>query len=327
MKLRRWLLAAMFLSLAPVASAQEKPKPIRVWGYEGLKPLMLRWEADYQRAHPEITFENTFHGAAAAAAGLYDGAADVTVMGREFWTVDSMAFHWVFQYAPFSVDVVAAGDNAPMPSFSPVVIVNRANPLTAITVVQLDAIFGSEHKVAPANARQWSDLGVDVRRTGSAIIPVGFEEDAALQVYWRKRVLMEDYKPNPASLLLKTDTEIARRVAANPAAIGYTSGRAARAKVGVKVIPVDGVLPDGDAIAAGTYPLARRLSLYVNRKPGERIEPSVEGFLLFCLSDAAQDDLRPGEGFVALPAETRMKMQKRIQGDWTKAATNAEWKQ
>ena len=333
--MRRWSLFAAMVLCGGMVCAQAQQKPIRVWGWEGLRPIMLRWESVYSREHPEVRFQNVFHGAAAAPAGLYDGVADIVVMGREWWPVDNMAFHWVYQYAPFGVGIVAAGTMAPKPSFTPVVIVNAENPLRAISLAQLDAVFGCEHKAAPANVRQWSELGVRGALAGRAIVPMGFGEDEPLGVFFRKRVLKEDYKPNPTSVLLQgahADVEIADRVARDAGAIGYTSGAAASRVPGVKVIPAVGadgapVEASAEEIEQGRYPLARTLSVYVNRKPGERLAADLEGFLLFVLSDAGQSSVRQEEGFLPLPEGKRSEARARVVGDWTEQATSGEWKQ
>lgn len=327
-------LVAGCLALACGTACAQEVKPIRVWGYEGMRPLMERWEAKYAAEHPGVKFANVFHGAAAVPAGLYNNAADVVVMGREFWPVDSMAFHWVFQYAPFGVEVIATTPNAPTPSFTPVVIVNKANPMQAISVAQLDAVFGSEHTQAPANVRVWNDLAVSGALGRKTIVPVGFGEDEALGVFWRKRVLKDDYKPNAASVLLQgndADVAIARRVAGNLAAIGYTSARGAKIVPGVKVIPV--VDSQGheeratvEDVGTGEYPLARGLQVYVNRKPGQRIDAGVESFVLWMLSDEAQREVRVSEGFASLSKARREKDEARVLGEWTTAATGA-WKE
>jgi len=325
-------LLALLALIGTLAAAQQ---PIRVWGYDGMKPLMLRWEAQYQSEHPGVRFTNVFHGAAAAPAGLYDGVADIAVLGREWWPVDNMAFHWMYQYAPFGVEVVAAGTRAPNPSFTPVVVVNAANPIESISLPQLDAVFGSEYRAAPANVRTWGELAVRGELERSRIEPIGFGEDEALGVFFRKRVLMDDYKPNPSSMLLQSphaDLEIAQHVARDVSAIGYTSGTAAASIRGVKVIPVvdaagTQITPGDGAIAAGNYPLSRTLALYVNRKPGERLPADIEGFLLFVLSERGQSTVQSEEGFLPLPESRRKKASERIVGEWTKEATSKEWKQ
>src|ERR1700679_3361680 len=65
------------------AASPDAPAPqvTRVWGYAGLSAQLLRWESEYQTLHPEVRFDNQLHGAAAVMAGLYDGVADVALMG------------------------------------------------------------------------------------------------------------------------------------------------------------------------------------------------------------------------------------------------------
>ena len=331
----RRLCAAAVLLWCAATHAQEQVKPVRVWAYDGMRPLVMRWESAFKREHPGAHFENTFHGAAAVPAGLYDGVADIAVMGREWWPVDNMAFHWVYQYAPFAVDIVAGGATAPRASFTPVVIVNAANPLQKISIAELDAVFGSLHKQAPGNVRTWGELGVAGPLSATTIEPVGFGEDDSLGVFFRKQVLKGDYKPNPASVLLdgpRADEEITGRVARDAGALGYTSGTAAARERGVKVIPVAGA--EGEALEASSeaisderYPLSRRLSIFTNRKPGDRLVEPVEEFLLFVLSDDGQREVRAEEGYLTLPAEARDRERKRILGDWTAAEAKKGWKE
>ena len=311
----------------------QTPTPIRVWGFEGMKPIMLRWEAEYTRQHPNVQFTNAWHGAAAVPAGLYDGVADIAVLGREWWPVDNMAFHWVYQYAPFGVEVASASSRAPPPSFTPVVIVNAANPLHSITLAQLDAVFGTQHRRAPGNARTWGDLGLNGEWAQRAIVPTGYGEDDPLGVYFRKRVLEEDYKPNPETLLVQgsdADREIATRVAKDVGAIGYTSSNAANVR-GLRVIPVAGtdsaLTADDNNIESNAYPLSRNISLYINRKPGERLPSQVESFVLFVLSEQGQAEVHADEGYLPLSEPRRKKALERVTGDWTTEATSNEWKQ
>ena len=96
------------------------PHVIRVWGYSGLSSAqLLRWEEGYRELHPEIRFSNELHGASVVMAGLYNGVADLALMGREIWPVDTMAYHWVYQQQPFGVIVATAGLHAPGQLFTP----------------------------------------------------------------------------------------------------------------------------------------------------------------------------------------------------------------
>src|SRR5258708_4975291 len=172
---------------------------IRVWGYSGLSGPLLRWESEYRKIHPEVSFENQLHSPATVMAGLYNGVADVAVMGREIWPVETMAYRWVFQQPAFGVVVATAGLNGPGQSFTPVIIVNAKNPIASISLGQLDAIYGSEHRAAPANIRTWGELGLTGEWAARLINAYGFGPEDALGVFFRHDVLRSDFKPNPSS--------------------------------------------------------------------------------------------------------------------------------
>ena len=285
---------------------------IRVWGYDGLSPQLLRWEDDYRKLHPEIRFDNQLHGAAAVMAGLYDGVADVALMGREIWPVETMAYHWVYQEQPFGVTVATAGLHAPGQLFTPVVIVNAKNPLTSITLAQLDAIYGSEHRAAPANIRTWGDLGLKGAWADEPIHPYGFGPEDALGVYFRQTVLRSDFKPNTDSNLLSdrdgsrstAAARIVQAVAADPYAIGYAS---LQDGAGVKALAVAGegapLEPTEATVAARHYPLTRSVWIYFHREHDKPLAPKVDAFVRYLLSAQGQGLIGPSAQLMPLPPE------------------------
>jgi ABC-type phosphate transport system substrate-binding protein len=100
----------------------------------------------------------------------------------------------------------------------------------------------------------------------------------------------------------------------------------------VKVIPLldaQGTAVDAsiEAIASGSYPLTRGLSMYVNRKPEERLPKDVEGFLVFALSNAGQREIHSEEGFVPMPEGERARETEKLTGEWTKAQASKGWKE
>jgi phosphate transport system substrate-binding protein len=309
--------------IAAVAGAQQPsqagdPHVLRVWGYSGLSAQLLRWEAEYQRLHPEIRFDNQLHGASAVMAGLYDGVADVALMGREIWPVETMAYRWVYQQPAFGVTVATAGLHAPGQLFTPVVIVNAANPLRSISLSQMDAIYGSEHRAAPANIRTWGELGLQGRWADKPIHVYGYGPEDALGVYFRQNVLRADFKPNAESHLLSdrdgnrvaAAKRIAAAVAADPYAIGYTSLPSGPA---VKALPVDtpsSVAPSADTLATHEYPLTRSVWLYFRREPEKPLDPKVNQFVRFLLSAPAQSLVGPADQLIPL---TPKQMQSQIQ--------------
>jgi phosphate transport system substrate-binding protein len=331
---RRWL-AACALAFA-TASLAQKPAPaphvLRVWAYDGVAPQLLRWEQAYTVQHADVRFENHMHGAAAVMAGLYDGIADVVFMGREIWPVETMAYRWVYQQQPFGIIVATAGLHAPGQMFTPVVLVNAHNPLSGISVSQLDAIYGSEHRAAPANIRTWGELGLQGEWKDKPIHPWGFGGDDALGVYFRHDVLRMDYKPNPASHLLSdrdgsskpAAQRIAQAVAADPYAIGYAS---LPSSGGTKVVAVGEsttILPTEDTLSTHDYAFSRSLWVYFRREPEQPLDPAVDEFVRFLLSPAAQSLVQPGDQLLPLTPDLARKQIHKLDSPMPKAGVPVE---
>jgi phosphate transport system substrate-binding protein len=283
-----------------------------VWAYSGISEQVGRWESAYHALHPEVRFHNEFHGAAAIMAGLYNGVGDLAFMGREIWPVETMAYQWVYQQQPFGVMVATAGLRAPGQLFTPVILVNSKNPIASITLSQLNAIFGSEHRAAPANIRTWGELGLKGDWADKPIHPYGFSGEDPLGVFFRHDVLRADFKPNPDTMIVsdhdKTSTPAATRiqqsVATDPYAIGYTL---APETAGTRVLPVgtgNPLHPDNNSLVKHAYPLTRSVWVYI-RKNGDQSD--IDSFVRFILSPEGQSLVGPPEELLPLTPELQQK--------------------
>ena len=331
------VLAAAICGLCMMVSAGAQqptssgsPQVIRVWAYDGLSAQLLLWEGEYR--HPEVRFENTLHGASAVMAGLYNGVADVALMGREIWPVETMAYQWVYQHPAFGVIVATAGLHAPGQLFTPVVIVNAKNPVDSISLSQLDAIYGSDHRAAPANIRTWGELGVKGAWADKPIHPYGFGGEDALGVYFRHDVLRSDFKPNPDSHLLSDHNgggvsaadRIAQAVAADPYAIGYTSLPQGSTSKVLTVESPSPVQPSDETLSNHQYALTRAVWVYFRRVPDKPLDPKVDGFVRFLLSAKAQALVRPSDKLLPLTPELEQKQLEKLDKPMPKTATAVE---
>ena len=285
---------------------------LRLWGYDGMSSLLQQWEKGFQRSHPAIHFDNKLPGAAAAMAGIYTGTADISVMGRELWPNETMAFQWVYQYPPVGVEVVTSGLASPGQSYSPVVVVNAKNPLSTISLAQLAGIYGNEHRRGGKNLRVWGDLGLTGIWADRPIHIYGYGVNDGLGVYFRKTVLLGDFKPN-ASEHLVTDRQggasaasrIRTAVRSDPLAIGYAEYYPGSRQV--KTLPVAAeanraaVMPNSQTISDRSYPLTRSLRFYINRSPGKAVPPDLLAFLHYILSPEGQQIVAADGHFVPLP--------------------------
>jgi phosphate transport system substrate-binding protein len=60
--------------------------------------------------------------------------------------------------------------------------------------------------------------------------------------------------------------------------------------------------PTADNVYAGTYPLARYLYIYVNKAPGQPLDPLIKEFLTYVLTKEGQEVVIK-DGYVPLASE------------------------
>ena len=117
---------------------------LQIWGSNYLKdgPLGGYWAAALKKFQPGITIEYNVPTAGIAVPALAAKVADLG-FGRPATLMDYLTFQQVFHYSP--TEIVAATGSYDVYGWSPafIILVNKANPLTQISVKQLDDAFGS----------------------------------------------------------------------------------------------------------------------------------------------------------------------------------------
>jgi phosphate transport system substrate-binding protein len=281
---------------------------IRVWGSPADGALLKDWEEGFRKFHPDARITASLHGPDSTLAGVYTGVADLAFMAREMkLPVEQMAFTWVYHYPAFSVEIANAGVGGDRPAANLAVFVNRSNPLRGITLAELDAVLGAEHRRGNRNVRTWGDLGLDGAWKDRPIHVYGPAVDTVPALYVRRAVLKDSYKWNPDYREFAADGgDILGALAADPTGVAYAP-LPARSD-GVKALALakeDGgpfVDLDAQTVTARTYPLTRVVTMVLNRAPGMPIEPRVKEFLRFILSREGQDAIARDGAYVPLSA-------------------------
>jgi phosphate transport system substrate-binding protein len=229
-----------------------------------------------------------------------DDRLDFAFVTREMAASDVAAFRRHHGFDPLQVPV--SGGSYRHFGFvdAVVVIVHQSNPLRAITVEQLDAIFSrTRHRGAPRALVTWDELGV--REWGDRKVRVvgtgaWAGEESARATFFRERVMdaagrrgewREIVGPPDAGDGIVTET-----VAVDPLAIGITAaGHLAPGVRPLAIAPGTGaqpIEPSYENVARATYPLSRVFYLVVARKPGQPLSPPLDAFVRFLLSREGQ---------------------------------------
>ena len=331
-----WTLALM-LALVGACGAAEPDLPaayqsrqpvsgvIRIWGHGSYNPsqdfigaLVLAWETGFRKQHPGVRFDNHLNGTAAAIGALYAGVGDLALMGREIWPPEVAAFKEVLGYEPTGLNVVTGSFDVRNRGYAIVVFVHKDNPLTGLTLRQLDGIYGIERRRGGPPLRTWGDLGLTGewhdKRINLYGLPIarGFAEYFEQAVFLdghKWRAALREFADQPGSKGGNTDG--GQRMLDAMAGDRYGIAYAGLLYHNPKVKPLALAAQDGGPYVAPTkatvldhsYPLTRMLTMYLNKAPGKPADPKLAEFLRYVLSREGQEAVvREGRGYLPMLA-------------------------
>jgi phosphate transport system substrate-binding protein len=251
-------------------------------GSSALTQMLNRWSDDFKRIHPALEFEVIGGGSGTAPPALVEGKADLAPMSRPMNDGERAAFRTKFGYEPTQITV---GVDALA------VLVNKNNPIKQISLRDLDALYSLSRKRGGGEIATWGQLGLKDAWAPQPIRVFGPNSAQGMYALFRADVLQGgeyryDMRSEPVA------SAISQGVAADDFAIGFASHvfASARARpVAVSETP-DGnaVLPTQATSASGEYPLARKLYIYINRKPGVALTPTLAEFIRYVCSKQGQ---------------------------------------
>lgn len=289
---------------------------IRIRGNDRMEKLMKYWQEGYRRSHREMQFDTSLIGTGTGMAGIYTAVADLALMGREATPSEIMAFQWVYKYPPLRIDVATGSLDVPGKSFAVVVLVNRDNPISHMTVAQLDGIFSADHLRGPRSLRTWGDLGLTGEWADKPINPYGYDVETGTGQFFKAVVfngadkwscaLKEFAVPKGASDA-EPGKEIMEALARDRYGIAYSTLRYGSGKV--KALALSGAdggpyyEPTRENLKERKYPLTRFASVYLNRTPGKPVDPEVKEFLRYVLSEEGQREVARDGDFLPLSNE------------------------
>lgn len=312
--------AAIWCARAPSAISQsvaaDTSASIRIWGHghdgqDYIQTLLTAWQDGFLKTHPGVHFEDTLYGNASAIGSLFTGVADLAVLDREASFVEIDAYQQGTGYDPFRIPVargsVALRHHAP----ALVIYVNRANPLTQLTVQQLDGIFDADHRRGDHTYQTWGDLGLTGEWASQPIHLYSYAIESAEVQFFERAALKGSQKFSCCLTLFSSRQGLSaeQQIAAALAKDKYGLALSSMPAPDLKAVPLssgDGapaVLPTPQTITSGAYPLARTVYIYVNRKPKSQLPANVSAFLNYIVSPEGQAIVGRTGGYLPLAPE------------------------
>ncbi|MDA8019872.1 MAG: PstS family phosphate ABC transporter substrate-binding protein [Thermoanaerobaculia bacterium] len=253
-------------------------------GSDTLNNLMTLWAEKFKEVYPNVQVEIEGKGSSTAPPALIEGASNFGPMSRPMKDAEADEFEKAFGYKPVAVqtaiDMVA-------------VYVHKDNPIaqSGLTLPQVDAIFSSTRKGGYASdINNWGQAGLDGSWGNLPISIYGRNSASGTYGFFKKKALFKgDYKNSvkeqPGS------SSVVQGVASDKGGIGYSGIGYKTADVGT--VPLakkqGGEFVPADFDRAADYPLARFLLVYVNKKPGEDLDPLRKEFIKLIFSQQGQE--------------------------------------
>lgn len=302
------------------------PAVIKVYGSD-MNGQVLAWEKGFSRLEPGIRFDNTFASSDGWASGMEAAGADIGTSGREPVLTEYLSFDETFGYDPTEIGVATGAYDKKGKTWALIIYVNKSNPLTKLTMSQLDGIFGSERtggyegfkwmpqyaRGADRNIRTWGQLGLTGKWADKPIHTYGYAF-TGMTNFFELKVFHNGDKWNPNYReYVEYDTKmvsgglvgqtgsirymLTHELAKDPYGIAWTGIPHAAGISEVKPLALAAkaggpyVFPSLETVQNRTYPLTRTVFMYLNRAPGKALKPQVREFMRYVLSRQGQQDV------------------------------------
>lgn len=333
-------LAADPLTATAYAPQQQVSGVIRNYGF-ALGGVLQKWEAEFAKRQPGVSFKDTLPTSDAAFPGLVTYQADLGPDGGEPAITEALSFWETRGYAASYVIVASGAFDVEGRSNGPVIFVHQDNPLTEISIEQLDGVFGSARngsldgfvwtpegaRGADKDIRNWGQLGLKGAWAKQPIQTYGHGPSGTAR-FFSLNVLgnTEKWNPNYKAYVETGSKQIAAvdkqaqslgakhmlgtELAGNRYGIAWSTMSQAKGIPGLKMLAVaprgggKAVVPSQASFADRSYPMVRNIYIYFDRKPGTALDPKLKEFLRFALSDEGQLMVADGN-YLPLPPAMR----------------------
>ena len=303
--------------LAPYGPPENHTAILRLWGDRHLAGLAQAWADGYHALHPEISFEIKLLGNGTAMPALYLGLADVALFGRDPIVTDNDGFAHVLKYNPLRLELATGSLATPGAAPALALLVHRDNPLSQLTLTQVDAIFSSQRRRgATAAIRTWGQLGLTGEWADQPIHLYADDTQSMTALFFQRVVLGNSRRMNwehftelqdirkPDGSVVTAAEQCAVALQADRYGLAVSTIRYATA--GLKPLALAErvgepfVLPTRETLTVRSYPLARPIFACVNQRPGQPLDPKLRDFLRYVLGREGRQVLARQDAYLPL---------------------------
>lgn len=310
-----FLLFAAQFSLAETSVDTDLPEYEKASGVSGniisvgsdtLANLMTLWAEEFKRLYPNVSVQIQAAGSSTAPPALAEGTSNFGPMSRKMKDREIASFETRYGYKPTPVGVAID---------ALAVYVHKDNPLEALSIAQVDAIFSATRKCGyREDLSTWGQLGLTGNWANRPIQIYGRNSVSGTYGYFKKEALCKgDFKNNvneqPGS------ASVVQSITRSINGIGY-SGIGYKTS-GVRALSLSrkngspAIAATSKNASSGKYPLGRFLYVYVNKHPNKPLPPLEREFVKMVLSRAGQEVVVK-DGYIPLPGAVASRQLERL---------------
>lgn len=297
---------------------------LRVSGSPSMGELMDAWIPEFQRRQPDIHFAIELQGTSTAQFTLQEDTADLALSARQSSTYEEYGVIRRSQFMSKEIPVAVGSHAAIGKSAALAIYVHEDNPISGLSVRELDGIFGDQRsggwgdRIAwvegsargpEENIRHWGELGLTAEWEAAAIVPYTPPASHPGGVsFFQRRVMGGADTVNPRTREYPDPEDMISALANDRFGIGYAS--LGYARPGVRAVPLSDGGPyvelSEKTVADVSYPLTRFGYVYVSPDTvvgdAAPMSGSLLAFMRFALSPEGQS-LLTSTDYHPLPRE------------------------
>jgi phosphate transport system substrate-binding protein len=317
---------------------QKASGTIRMWGsnYFTDSPLADYWIQEFQKYQPDVKFSLHLKTTLHAIPGLIFGMSDIGPMGRQITWDELLSYQRERNHLP--IGIVAVTGSYDVSGWNPPigVYLHKDNPLSKLSLQQLDGIFGAQRSGAwrelvwdkslargpEKNIRTWGQLGLTGEWANKPIHVYGynlqfhFPQEIESRAFggvsgkWNENLIEYDNLAQPDGSFKLAGQLMLEDLAKDPYGIVYCAGGNAWLTPQVKPIALS--VKTGDPayeltlenVRERKYPMYADVFFYIDRDPKKPVDPKVKEFLRYILSSEGQTQVMRDGKYLPLTAET-----------------------
>ena len=323
--------------LPPYKPETQVSGTIREWGsnYFADSPLASYWETEFQKYQPAVKFDDHLKTSEHAISALCFGVSDLGPMGRQIMWDELLAFQREFDHLPLGITVVTGSYD--VSGWNPAigVFVNKQNPLSKLSLRQLDGIFLAARSGAyraltwdeklgrgrEGDIRTWGQLGLTGEWADKPIHVFGynllyhFPQEITTHSFggitnkWNENLIEYANKTMPDGTLKLAGQLMLEDLSKDPYAIAYVAGGTIWSTPQTKALALaaNERAPyyelNMDNVRNRTYPLYADVFFYLDRDPAKPVDPKLKEYLRYILSREGQQQVMRDGKYMPLTAE------------------------